>query len=162
MVEYTLAISKKSKLVVLWRLESKLIASGYEAPQYQNAPMLQINRLSKDYTPSRLPQNVEYLAFSAASSITTSNRFPLLLRPCTKPRSNSTTVGKSPRISMAATLIFFGDTWACDFLDTSHFAARPPRLQSSCGFCRSLPPASATLDAKSSFASCALQPPEDA
>lgn len=106
MVEYPLAISKKSKFVVLWRFEGKLITSGYKAPQYQQVTNNQIDISSKDYIPSRLAQNVEYLAVSAASSITTSNRFPLLLRPCTRPRSNSTTKGKSPRISMAVTLIF--------------------------------------------------------
>ena len=34
--------------------------------------------------PSRSPQNVEYFASSDDSSLTTSKRLPVLLRPCTK------------------------------------------------------------------------------
>ena len=34
--------------------------------------------------PSRSPQSVEYFASSDDSSLTTSKRLPVLLRPCTK------------------------------------------------------------------------------
>ncbi len=48
--------------------------------------------------PSRSPQNVEYLSFSAKSSITTSSRLPLLLRATTEHKSSSKRSASNERI----------------------------------------------------------------
>ncbi len=48
--------------------------------------------------PSRSLQNVEYFAFSDDSSMITSKRFPVLLKPCTKPTKAANNKERSHRM----------------------------------------------------------------
>ncbi len=84
MVESSLPVPEQGKLVILRRLEGDLVASIYVV-------LLECaigdSRYEKGLfdMPSRSAQNVEYFANSDDSSLTTSNRLPVLLRPCTEP-----------------------------------------------------------------------------
>ena len=87
MVVVALAMQEKRELFIFGGFEFQVEASGY------NRSVRIICVYSKSSiacsSPSRSPQNLEYLSFSLASSLTTSNRLPALLMAWTAPRSLS-------------------------------------------------------------------------